>query len=84
LALDVVLPDGTLKKVDANNDADIFYALRGAAESFGIVTAFYLQTVAAPQTVVHWAYPLFGEGYANNINKGLTDAKATPLYVVAM
>ena len=35
-------------------------ALRGAAESFGIVTSFYLATKPAPPTVVQWSFVIPG------------------------
>ena len=33
-------------------------ALRGAADSFGIVTTFYLATEPAPTSVVQWSFEL--------------------------
>ncbi len=39
LAIEVVTADGRLRRVDADNDADLFWALRGGGGSFGIVTA---------------------------------------------
>lgn len=33
-------------------------ALRGAADSFGIVTSFYLATKPAPATVVQWSFTI--------------------------
>jgi FAD binding domain-containing protein/berberine-like enzyme len=38
-ALEVVTADGALRRVDAEHDADLFWALRGGGGSFGIVTA---------------------------------------------
>lgn len=35
-------------------------ALRGAADSFGIVTSFYLATKPAPATVVQWSFVVPG------------------------
>ena len=37
---------------------DIFKALRGAADSFGIVTTFYLQTQSAPASLVVFSYSI--------------------------
>jgi hypothetical protein len=34
---------------------DMYYALRGTADSFGIITTFYLQTKPAPQSVINFA-----------------------------
>ncbi|KAL8287738.1 hypothetical protein RB597_000019 [Gaeumannomyces tritici] len=58
VALDVVLANGTAVKASAAANADLFYALRGAAESFGIVTAFHLATQPAPGSVINWSVQL--------------------------
>ena len=39
LAIEIVTADGRLRRVDADHDADLFWALRGGGGSFGIVTA---------------------------------------------
>ncbi|KAJ4289799.1 hypothetical protein N0V90_011130 [Kalmusia sp. IMI 367209] len=63
VALDVVTADGKLLKASSTENTDLFWALRGAAESFGIVTNFYLRTQAAPESVTYfqfqWADTLF-------------------------
>jgi hypothetical protein len=38
--------------VTEDSSPSLFFALRGAADSFGIVTTFYLQTHAAPSSIV--------------------------------
>ena len=38
-AIEVVTADGELRRVDAENDPDLFWALRGGGGSFGVVTA---------------------------------------------
>jgi UDP-N-acetylenolpyruvoylglucosamine reductase len=38
-AVEVVTADGELRRVDADHDPDLFWALRGAGGSFGVVTA---------------------------------------------
>ncbi|KAM3075586.1 hypothetical protein ACMFMG_007723 [Clarireedia jacksonii] len=52
VGLDVVLANGTQVHTTSTAYPDLFYAMRGAGESFGIATAFYLQTFAAPSNVV--------------------------------
>jgi FAD/FMN-containing dehydrogenase len=42
-AIELVTADGRLRRVDAGNDPDLFWALRGGGGSFGIVTALELQ-----------------------------------------
>jgi FAD/FMN-containing dehydrogenase len=39
LAIEVVTADGRLRRVDADHDPDLFWALRGGGGNFGIVTA---------------------------------------------
>lgn len=53
--MDVVLADGKTIHATSTSYPDMFYALRGAADSFGIVTTFYLQTQPAPSTVVSYS-----------------------------
>jgi FAD binding domain-containing protein len=38
-AVEVVTADGVLRRVDRDNDPDLFWALRGGGGSFGVVTA---------------------------------------------
>ncbi|KAF9731799.1 hypothetical protein PMIN06_012552 [Paraphaeosphaeria minitans] len=63
VGLDVVTADGKLLHATATENKELFWALRGAAESFGIVTNFYLRTQAAPKKVTYfqfqWADTLF-------------------------
>ncbi|KAI4216102.1 MAG: hypothetical protein LQ351_001600 [Letrouitia transgressa] len=58
VGLDVVLANGSYIHATSTAYPDIYYALRGAAESFGIVTTFYLQTVQAPASVVQYSFGL--------------------------
>jgi FAD/FMN-containing dehydrogenase len=39
LAIEIVTADGRLRRVDHENDPDLFWALRGGGGSFGVVTA---------------------------------------------
>lgn len=39
VAAEIVLADGTLHRVHANNEPELFWALRGGGGSFGVVTA---------------------------------------------
>lgn len=58
VALDVVLANGTFIHATSSAYPDIYYALRGAADSIGIVTTFYLQTQPAPTSVINWSFSL--------------------------
>ena len=56
LGLDVVIANGTSIHVTADDYPDLWYALRGAADSFGIITTFYLDTVPAPSSIINFEY----------------------------
>jgi hypothetical protein len=43
LALEVVTADGVLRRVDADHDPELFWALRGGGGSFGVVTALEIR-----------------------------------------
>ena len=60
VGLDVVLANGSLIHTTSTAYPDIYYALRGAADSFGIITTFHLQTLPAPASVVNWQYSIPG------------------------
>lgn len=60
IAVDVVTADGKLVKATSSSNADLYWAVRGAAESFGIVTNFYLQTRPAPSSLVYFQFDLDG------------------------
>lgn len=49
LAFDVVDPSGTLRRVDAVTDPDLFWALRGGGGDFAVVVAAELRLFAEPQ-----------------------------------
>jgi FAD/FMN-containing dehydrogenase len=47
-AIELVTADGTFRRVDRNNDPDLFWALRGGGGNFGIVTAVEVQLYSIP------------------------------------
>lgn len=51
MAVDVVLPNGTITTASSSQNPDLFFALRGAGNDFGIVTSFTVQTVDTSPTV---------------------------------
>lgn len=56
----VALADGTIVDCDATTNADLFWGIRGAAPSLGVVVTFKIKTIAPPSdTVFNYtiAYP---------------------------
>ena len=64
VGMDTVLANGTSIYVSKDTYPDLWYAMRGDAADFGIVTTFYLQTQPAPDKVVNWQYN-FGDMFSN-------------------
>ena len=60
LEMDVVTPDGKLRRVGPQNDRDLYWALRGGGGNFGVVTSFLFQLHEMQRDVVtgYIAYPL--------------------------
>ncbi|QIW98719.1 hypothetical protein AMS68_004237 [Peltaster fructicola] len=52
--VEVVLADGSIKRASAKENTDLFWALRGAAASFGVITEFILHTHPAPGEMVQF------------------------------
>ncbi|KAF8149358.1 glucooligosaccharide oxidase [Crassisporium funariophilum] len=56
LSIDVVLADGTIATASEKHNSDLFWALRGAASSFGITTSITAKTFSAPSLATNYAY----------------------------
>jgi FAD/FMN-containing dehydrogenase len=52
LEMDVVTPDGKLRRVNSENEPDLYWALRGGGGNFGIVTSFLFQLHEMQRDVV--------------------------------
>ena len=66
VGLDVVIADGSVLHTSSDENSDLFYALKGAAESFGIVTRFYMRTYPVPTSLVYFVYNFAGNGILNS------------------
>ncbi|KAM0494034.1 hypothetical protein ACHAO3_005813 [Verticillium nonalfalfae] len=55
IGVTVVLADGSLVHASEKENADLFWALRGAGSSFGIIVEFEVKTFAAPKEVSWFA-----------------------------
>ncbi|OAA59010.1 FAD-binding, type 2 [Niveomyces insectorum RCEF 264] len=53
---EVVTADGRIVRASDTENPDLFFALRGAGSSFGIVTEFVMRTHPAPGSVVQYTF----------------------------
>ncbi|KXH36963.1 FAD binding domain-containing protein [Colletotrichum simmondsii] len=56
VAAEIVLEDGTIATVSESHRPEVFWALRGAGASFGIVTSFWFRTQPEPDAVVNFIF----------------------------
>ncbi|KAH8693293.1 hypothetical protein BGW36DRAFT_302033 [Talaromyces proteolyticus] len=54
--VEVVLADATIVRASASRNPDLFFAIRGAGASFGIVTEFVFNTFPAPPQTISFTY----------------------------
>lgn len=71
LSYDVVLGNGTQVKADSSRNPDLFWALKGGANNFGIVTKFTLKTYYIPR--VSTTIQIFNEGEVYDFIKATCD-----------
>jgi FAD/FMN-containing dehydrogenase len=58
-AIEVVTADGELRRVDRDNEPDLFWALRGGGGAFGVVTAIELELVELAEVYAgHLFFPV--------------------------
>lgn len=53
---EVVLADGSIVTASSTENDDLFFAIRGAGASFGIVTDFHVRTHPAPGNAIAYTY----------------------------
>ncbi|KAK1658692.1 hypothetical protein BDP55DRAFT_389734 [Colletotrichum godetiae] len=51
--VEVVTANATIVRASSKENSDLFFAMRGAGASFGIVTEFVMRTRPAPSCVIH-------------------------------
>ena len=59
LAVDLVTADGKSRRVSADTDPDLFWAIRGGGGNFGVVTRFFFKMQElGPVLIGSWTYPV--------------------------
>jgi FAD binding domain/Berberine and berberine like len=56
IAVQVVLADSSIIHASSTENPDVFFAIKGAAAGFGIVTEFTVRTHPAPEEAVRYSY----------------------------
>ncbi len=65
LAVNIVTADGRSRRISADVEPDLFWAIRGGGGNFGVVTKFTFRTHPLGQVLVgSWAYPVAEAGAA--------------------
>ncbi|KAF2842541.1 FAD binding domain-containing protein [Patellaria atrata CBS 101060] len=49
ISCEMVLADGTIKRINSTDEPDLFWAIRGAGQNFGVATEFTFQGHDSPQ-----------------------------------
>lgn len=82
LAVDLVTANGQSRRVSADTDPDLFWAIRGGGGNFGVVTRFvFKMNTLGPVLIGKWTYAL---SEASAVLERLNDlAKTTPREVTA-
>ncbi len=75
LAADIVTADGQLVRTDANENPDLFWAIRGGGGNFGVATRFKYRLSEVPQ-VLGWM--LIQPATAETIAAFITEAEKAP------
>lgn len=59
IGVDIVTADGRLLRVGADEEPDLFWAIRGGGGNFGVVTKFrFRMHVMGPVLIRRWTYPI--------------------------
>ncbi|KKY31226.1 putative berberine bridge enzyme [Diaporthe ampelina] len=56
--VEVVTANGTIVRANEQENSDLFYGLRGAGASFGVITEFVMRTHAEPGDVIQYTFDI--------------------------
>jgi hypothetical protein len=54
--VEVIVATGEIVRANAQENSDLFWAIKGAGASFGVVTEFVVRTEPAPEKIVQYSY----------------------------
>lgn len=76
LAVDIVTPDGQLRRASATENKDLFWAVRGGGGNFGVVTTFEFRVhEMAPHVML--CNPVYAAEHAREVLRGWRDFMST-------
>lgn len=91
LSVQVVTADGQIQKASETENSDLFWALRGAGASFGVITQFTVRTEPEPGEIIEYTYGFsFGEqsemaaiyaGWQKLVNDPALDRRYATLFI---
>jgi hypothetical protein len=70
--VEVVLANGTIARANNDMNQDIFFAIKGAAASFGIITEFVVHTEPAPGQLIQYSYQIEWARLSDRLTTTLT------------
>lgn len=56
LSVEIVLANGDIVRANEQKNKDVFWAIRGAGASFGVITEFKVRTEPAPEKMIEYRY----------------------------
>jgi hypothetical protein len=65
----VVLADASIVNVSDTENPDLFWALKGAGASFGVITEFKIKTHPAPGNVIQYSFTYTGRPFAKHADR---------------
>lgn len=66
--VEIVTADGSIVRASEDQNADLFWAVRGAGAGYGVITEFVMRTHPDPGNVVQYSY-VYSFGSAENLAK---------------
>jgi FAD/FMN-containing dehydrogenase len=76
IAVDIVTPDGKLRRASETENSDLFWAIRGGGGNFGVVTTFEFRVhEIGPQVIL--CNPVYAAEHAREVLRGWRDFMRT-------